>query len=159
MNTIRVAGQDGTNYGFASPYGFVGCIGAIHLNERDVIDYKFVSTERRQSCQAVIQQPVVVVPVTTAPAVTQPTPPPSLGYISFATTADILVYNFFYDHEKPLFEDISFIFRTVVSNGILFSAHNNDESHNPHLIGAYIKDGAVHVVYLNSSFTQDLCFR
>jgi hypothetical protein len=159
VNTIRVGGQDGNSYGYASPFGFVGCIGAIHLNERDVIDYKFVSSERRQSCQAVIQQPVIEMPPKTTPQpVTQPTAPPSLGYISFTKTADILVYNFFYDHEKPLFEDISFIFRTVVSNGILFSAHNNDESHNPHLIGAHIKDGLVHVVYLNSSFTQDLCF-
>ena len=156
VNTIRVAGQDGNDYGFSSRYGFVGCIGAILLNERDVIDYKFVSTERRQSCQNVIEQPVTPAP----PPPSTPPPPPapvSLGYISFTKTADILVYNFFYDHERPLFEDISFIFRTVVSNGILFSAHNN-EDHNPHMIGAYIKDGAVHVVYLNSSFTQDLCF-
>lgn len=157
VNTIRVAGQDGINYGFSSNYGFVGCIGAILLNDRDVIDYKFVSSERRQSCQEVIQQPIVL----PSPIQTTPSPPPapvSLGYISFTGTSDILVYNYFYDHEKPLFEDISFIFRTVVSDSILFSAHNNDESHNPYLIGAYIKQGLVHVVYLNSSYTQDLCF-
>lgn len=158
VNTIRVAGQDGVDYGYSSRYGFVGCIGAIILNERDVIDYQVVPSERRQSCQDVIHQPVTVAP----PPQTTPAPPPpapvSLGYISFKGSVDILVYNFFYDHEKPAFEDISFIFRTVVSNGILFSAHNNEENYNQLLIGAYIKDGLVHVVYKNYSHTQDLYF-
>ncbi len=166
VNTIRVAGQDGRQYGYASQYGFVGCIGAVMLNDRDVIDYKFVSSERRQSCQNVIQPPVpLVVPQTTTSAtpmttpISQPAQQPSvsLGYISFSGSVDILVYNYFYDHEKPLFEDISFIFRTVVSHGVLFSAHN-DDSNMPSLIGAYIKDGLVHVVYLNASYTQDLYF-
>lgn len=121
INTVRVAGQDGTNYGFSSRYGFVGCIGAIIFNERDVIDYKYVPSDRRQSCQEVIEHPAVT-PAPQPPPQQQTTPPQhlSLGYISFASTADILVYNFFYDHEKPCFEDISFIFRTVSSEGILF---------------------------------------
>lgn len=158
VNTIRVAGQDGVDYGFSSRLGFVGCIGAVILNERDVIDYQIVPSERRQSCQEVVHIPVTPAP----PPQTTPEPPPpapvSLGYISFTGSVDILVYNYFYDHEKPLFEDISFIFRTVVPNGILFSAHNNEESHNQLLIGAYIKDGLVHVVYKNYTFTQDLYF-
>lgn len=122
INTVRVAGQDGSNYGFSSRYGFVGCIGAIIFNERDVIDYKFVPGDRRQSCQDVIEHNPAQTPVPepTAPHYTTPAPPVSLGYISFTSTADILVYNFFYDHEKPSFEDISFIFRTVASEGILF---------------------------------------
>ena len=163
INTIRLAGQDGSEFGYVSRYGFVGCIGAVMLNDRDVIDYKFVSSERRQSCQAVIQPPTqqAIQSTSTAPPPTATQPPGqtqvSLGYISFSGSVDILVYNYFYDHEKPLFEDISFIFRTVASHGILFSAHN-DDSNNPSLIGAYIKDGIVHVVYLNSTYTQDLYF-
>ena len=158
INTIRVAGQDGIAYGFVSPNPFVGCIGSIIFNERDIIDYKYVPNERRQSCQNVVQLPIKPQPQTT-PA--PPPPPPasvSLGYISFQKPADIFVYNYIYDHEKPYFEDISFIFRTTTPNGVLFSAHNNENGQNPHLIGAYLKDGLVHVVYLNSSYTQELHF-
>ena len=159
VNKVRIAGQDGADFGFASPFGFVGCIGAVILNDRDVIDYKFVSNERQKKCQAVIEPPFTYAPSTTTPtAVTSPVRPPSLGYISFSGTRDVLVYNFFYDHEKPLFEDISFIFRTVTPQGILFTAHN-DDNHNPILIGGYLKDGKVHVVYLNSlSPPQDIHF-
>ncbi|CAF0717725.1 unnamed protein product [Brachionus calyciflorus] len=157
VNTIRIAGQDGINYGFSSKLGFIGCIGAIIFNERDVIDYQVVPSERRQKCQEVIHQPVTPAP----PPPTTPAPPSgpvSLGYISFSGSVDILVYNYFYDHEKPLFEDISFIFRTVVSNGILFSAHNNEDNQNQVLVGAYLKEGLVHVVYKNYSYTHDLYF-
>lgn len=85
--------------------------------------------------------------------VPQPVRPPSLGYISFSGYQDILTYNFFYDHEKPNFEDISFIFRTVTPYGILFSAHN-DDNQRPNMIGAYLKNGRVHVAYINSTSTQ-----
>ncbi len=148
INTVRVAGRDGDAYGFASSQSFIGCIGAVHLNERDVIDvnYQYVPSERRQSCQRIIEvaqqpaAPVTKAPVTTAASHTAPQPvrPPSLGYISFSGAQDILTYNFFYDHEKPNFEDISFIFRTVTPHGILFSAHN-DDNHRPNMIGAYLK--------------------
>jgi hypothetical protein len=158
INTIRVAGQDGQSYGFVSPNPFVGCIGSILFNERDIIDYKYVPSERRQSCQNVVQLPVPVASTTAAPAPAHQTAPVSLGYISFQRPADVLAYTFVYDHEKPFFEDISFIFRTTTPNGVLFSAHNNDNGQNPHLIGAYLRDGLVHVVYLNSSFTQELHF-
>lgn len=57
VNTVRVAGHDGQTYGFNSQSSFVGCIGAVILNERDVIDinYQYVPTERRQSCEKVIE--------------------------------------------------------------------------------------------------------
>ncbi len=168
INKVRLAGNDQSTYGFSSQHGFVGCIGAVILNERDVIDvnYAYVPSNRKQSCEKVIEVENTVSvsrePMTTTPPpyiAPQPIRPPSLGYISFSGQQDILTYNFFYDHEKPNFEDISFIFRTVTPYGILFSAHN-DDNHHPNLIGAYLKDGRVHVVYLNSTSAtpQDLHF-
>lgn len=166
INTIRVAGQDGASYGFTSPNPFVGCIGSIIFNDRDVIDYKYVPSERRQSCQNVVHPPVISPeeqtvkpsPPPPPPSPQTPSTPVSLGYINFNKPSDLLVFNYMYDHEKPYFEDISFIFRTTSPSGVLFSAHNNDNGAEPHLIGAYLKDGLVHVVYLNSSFTQELHF-
>lgn len=165
INTVRVAGRDGDAYGFSSSEGFIGCIGAVHLNERDVIDinYQYVPMERKQSCQNIIeveqpkqattQRPAVVATTQATHTAPQPVRPPSLGYISFSGAQDILTYNFFYDHEKPNFEDISFIFRTVTPHGILFSAHN-DDNHRPNMIGAYLKEGKVHVVFINTTYNQ-----
>ncbi len=55
INKVRIAGNDQSTYGFSSQHGFVGCIGAVILNERDVIDvnYAYVPSDRKQSCEKV----------------------------------------------------------------------------------------------------------
>jgi hypothetical protein len=154
VNTIRVAGQDGTSYGFVSQTPFVGCIGAIHFNERDIIDYKYVPSERRQSCHTVVQPNPILPPPPVQQSQQQSQPQPqsqqSLGYINFegAAASDLLSYTYAYEPERPLFEDISFIFRTTSPDGVLFVAHNAGLNT---LVGGHIRDGLVHVVYMNGS--------
>ncbi len=155
INAVRVGGES-TRYDFKSG-GFVGCIGSILLNQRDIIDYKFVQSERRQSCQAVINPiypAVTVPPVTTSP----PTIDISIGYISFAVPEDLYYFNYVYDSEKPTFSDISFIFQSVASDGILFSAYELVNNHINNLFGAYLQSGVVHVVFANVTTTIDIPF-
>jgi hypothetical protein len=162
VNTLKVGGESCKCFGYKSRQTFVGCIGSILFNEVDVIDYQFVSTERRQSCANVIQIPFTQVQPTTTPAPITTTQQPiradvSLGYINFAQAGDEFVVNYIYDYERTNFEDISLIFRTVQRNGVIFSAHNENHN-NPQMLGAYLNDGFINVIYLNSSYVLDLSF-
>jgi hypothetical protein len=158
INSVLVGG-DGNRYDFKSG-SFVGCIGSIILNQRDVIDYKFVQSERRQKCENLINTPVYIPVTVPAPVVVtqSPTIDISFGYISFLEPEDLYYFNYVYDSEKPTFNDISFIFQTLASDGILFSAYELVNNHINNLIGAYLQSGRVHVVFANITTTIDIPF-
>ena len=154
INTVSVGGE-GARYDFKSG-GFVGCIGSIIMNQKDIIDYKFVQSERRQKCENVINP--IYVPATVPPVTPAPTIDISFGYISFSEPGDLYYFNYVYDSEKPTFNDISFIFQTLAADGILFSAYELLNNHISNLIGAYLQNGRVHVVFANVTTTIDIPF-